>query len=111
MGAPIRVGDVVRIVAAPDLTRMHPECRAETEQVFRYLIGRYKRIRAFEWGEAVLDFRIPTEGPGHSHTVWIETWLLKRRAATPTSAGRSRRTPSRAPNGQPRSRPSRGRRR
>jgi hypothetical protein len=87
-GVALRAGDIVRVVGVPDLRRMHPDARTEIEGVFRHLVGKYKRIDGFEWGEARLDFRIRSEGPGHSHTVWIETHLLKRRA--PFRSGKQR---------------------
>jgi len=78
------VGDIVRVVGVPDLSRMHADAREETQAVFRHLLGQYKRITAFEWGDARLDFRIARGKYRGYHAVWIEPWLLKRRAGRPT---------------------------
>jgi hypothetical protein len=78
-GRRLRPGDIVRIVGVPDLSGMHHDARAETLGVFRHLLGRYKRITGFEWGEARLDFRIARGRHRGYHTVWIEPWLLKKR--------------------------------
>ena len=79
-GARLKVGDVVRIVGVPDLSRMHASGRAVSQPVFEHLVGQYKRITEFdEWGEARLDFRISRGRHRGWHTVWIEPYLLKRR--------------------------------
>lgn len=79
-GARLRVGDVVRIVGVPDLSTMQPGPRRETLRVCEYLLGRYKRIQAFgELGLVELDFRIPGEPKGSSHTLWLEPHLVRKR--------------------------------
>lgn len=77
-GAPIRVGDVVRVLRVPDLSGMRPRGRRESLAVFEHILGTYRRVAAFNslgWPE--LSFRI-LNGP-HSgfHTVWIEPELLR----------------------------------
>jgi hypothetical protein len=84
-GRRLRVGDVVRVIGVPDLSRMHADARAETQGVFQHLVGQYKRITAFEWGEARLDFRIARGRHRGYHAVWIEPWLLKKRAGRITT--------------------------
>lgn len=82
-GKPVRVGDVVRIIGAPDLAAMSPECRAESLPVFKYLIGKYKRVEEFdEFGMAWLTFKI-RKGPhvGY-HSVGIEPYFLRVRRET-----------------------------
>jgi hypothetical protein len=69
---------MVRVVGVPDLSTMDPAVRRETRAVFRHLVGQYKRISAFEWGEARLDFRIIRGRYRGYHAVWIEPWLLKK---------------------------------
>ncbi len=77
-GVRIRVGDIVRIIGAPDLAGMSPECRAESLPVFQYLIGKYKRVEEFdEYGMAWLTFKI-RKGPHTGyHSVGIEPYLLR----------------------------------
>ena len=89
-GKRIRVGDVVRVVGVPDLSTMAPTPRAESLRVFRYLVGRYKRVVAFdEQGLAELSFRIRSGRSRGDHTVWIEPHLLRvRRRQAPASAPR-----------------------
>jgi hypothetical protein len=78
-GRPLKPGDVVRIIGVPDLSKFRPDARADMEPVFGHLVGQYKRVTAFEWGEARLDFRILRGRHRGYHTVWIELYLLKRR--------------------------------
>jgi hypothetical protein len=77
-GAPVRVGDMVRVLKVPDLSGMRPRGRRESLAVFEHILGTYRRVVAFNslgWPE--LSFRI-LNGP-HSglHTVWIEPELLR----------------------------------
>ena len=77
-GARIRVGDIVRIIGAPDLAGMSPESRAESRPVFEYLIGKYKRVAEFdEWGMAWLTFKIRQGPHAGYHSVGIEPYLLR----------------------------------
>ena len=78
MGQRINKGDVVQVVGVPDLSGMTPECRAESEPVFAYLVGRFEEIVSFdEYGCAQLVFEISEgEHRGH-HSVLIEPYLLR----------------------------------
>jgi hypothetical protein len=77
-GVRIKVGDIVRIIGAPDLAGMSPECRAESLPVFEYLIGKYKRVEEFdEWGMAWLRFKIRKGPHAGDHSVGIEPYLLR----------------------------------
>jgi len=85
-GERIRVGDVVRVIGAPDLAGMSPQCRAESLPVFKYLIGKYKRVEEFdEFGMAWLRFKI-RKGPhvGY-HSVGIEPHFLRLRRSRKSS--------------------------
>lgn len=77
-GAPILVGDLVRIVGVPDLAGMSQEGLAESLPVFQHLVGKYKRVRGFDaYGCAELCF-VMRHGDGERgwHSVWIEPFLL-----------------------------------
>lgn len=77
-GQRVRVGDRVRIIGAPDLAGMSPECRAESLPVFEYLIGKYKRVEEFdEYGMAWLTFKIRKGPHAGYHSVGIEPYLLR----------------------------------
>ena len=83
-GNELRAGDIVRIIGVPDLSGMAPECREESEPVFRCLVGKYKRIVAFDTSEgmeslAELQFRMKEDDEWHTHWVWIEPFLLKKK--------------------------------
>jgi hypothetical protein len=80
-GHKIFVGDLVRIVGLPDFSQMPGRVRKESEPVFHYLKGKYKRIRSFNqigWSEIV--FRIRNGKLAGLHTVWIEPSLLRRKS-------------------------------
>jgi hypothetical protein len=49
------------------------------EDVFGHLVGQDKRITAFEWGQARLDFQIRRGRRRGYHAVWIEPHLLRKR--------------------------------
>lgn len=77
-GVRVRVGDIVRIIGAPDLAGMSPECRAESLPVFQHLIGKYKRVEEFdEFGLAWLRFKIRKGPHAGYHSVGIEPYLLR----------------------------------
>jgi hypothetical protein len=93
-GAPLHVGDVVRIVAVPDLAGMSPEVREATERVFTYLVGKYKRIAEFDdRNEAGIWFRIRRGPDAGIHWVSIEPFLLRLRRPRAGVRGESE-TPS-----------------
>jgi hypothetical protein len=76
-GRRIRVGNRVRVIGIPNLRGMSKEGRAESLPVFRYLIGKYKRIAEFdEYGLARLDFAIRRGRHRGWHGVMIEPFLL-----------------------------------
>lgn len=82
IGARLRVGDTVRVVGVPDLTRMSPACLAKSLPVFRHLVGKYKRVAEFdEQGMAWISFRIRKGLHAGLHSVGIEPWLLRKRRA------------------------------
>ena len=77
-GKKLSVGDRVRIIGAPDLSGMTKQGRAEAAPVFNYLVGKYKRIEAFDgFGCAEFAFVINHDNGERSwHSVWIEPFLL-----------------------------------
>jgi hypothetical protein len=83
-GNVLKIGDTVRVIGVPDLSGMVPECRAESEPVFRSLVGKYRKIKAFDstggvepWAE--IEFRIKTDGEWHTHWVYLEPTLLRKK--------------------------------
>jgi hypothetical protein len=77
-GERISVGDMVRVIGAPDLAGMSPECREESLPVFEHLLGKYKRVEEFdEYGLAWLRFRIRNGPHAGYHSVGIEPRLLR----------------------------------
>ncbi len=86
-GAPLHVGDTVRVIGVPDLKGMSEECRTESLRVFNHLVGSYKRIREFdEHGFAWLMFKIRRGADAGLHSVGIEPWLLKVRRTRETKS-------------------------
>jgi hypothetical protein len=73
-----KIGRAVKIIGVPALKGMSEDCRKESEPVFRYLVGKKKRIVGIdEYGCAEFEFVI-RKGPFKgSHTVWIEPEHLK----------------------------------
>ena len=83
-GNQLGLGDTVRIVGVPDLSGMAPECRGESDPVFRYLAGKYKKIVGFDTTGgaetlAELEFRLKEDGEWKTHWVWIEPALLRKK--------------------------------
>jgi hypothetical protein len=77
-GVPLRVGQTVRVIGVPDLSGMSRQVRAESLRVFRYLVGKYKRIAEFDqFGRAGLWLRIPSGRDAGRHFVVIEPELLR----------------------------------
>jgi hypothetical protein len=67
----------VRVVGVLDLSGMSKQRVAESLPVFQYLVGKYKRISAFdEYGCAQLHFFIPGGKLRGWHGVGIEPYLL-----------------------------------
>jgi hypothetical protein len=81
-GVVIRVGDIVRILQVPDLSRLPPGTRRESRPVFEHILGTYKRVLGFnELGWPELSFRIRHGPHAGLHTVWTEPELLRVRCA------------------------------
>jgi hypothetical protein len=77
-GHPIRVGDPVRVVGVPDLSGMSRAGLEESLPIFRYLLGKYKRVAEFDRnGLACLSFRIREGRHRGLHSVYIEPGLLR----------------------------------
>lgn len=77
-GRRIKVGDVVRVVAIPDLGGMAEKQRRESRPVFEYLVGKYKPVNGFnQFGLVELVFKIPAGNMSGWHSVAIEPNLLK----------------------------------
>lgn len=77
-GRRIEVGDLVRVLAVPNLSGMHPAIRKESEPVFAHIVGTYKRVIDFDkYGHIELFFRIRTGPHRGLHSVWIEPHLLR----------------------------------
>ena len=81
VGQNISIGDLVRVVGIPDLSSMPQHAQKESMAVFRYLKGKYKRIRSFNRiGWAEIEFRIREGTLAGLHTVWIEPTLIRRKS-------------------------------
>ena len=80
LGFTLSPGDLVRMVGHPDLSTATIGARREMEPVFRFLQGKYKRIKAFSHeGWAEIEFKIRSGKLSGRHTVWIEPNLLRRK--------------------------------
>ncbi len=91
MGVSLRVGDLVRILAVPDLSWANSKVLSESKHAFEHLVGRRKRIAGFnEIGWAEFEFRIRAEKSGNRHTVWIEPCLLRKVPAKSPRMGKNR---------------------
>jgi hypothetical protein len=77
IGKKIHIGDVVRVIGIPDLKGMHPSCQRESLPVFKYLVGKYKRVVGVNHGLIELFFRIRKGNHKGFHSVWIEPELLR----------------------------------
>jgi hypothetical protein len=76
-GKKIQIGDVVRVIGSPDLKGVSPSGRRESLPVFRFLVGKYKRVGGFNHGLIELSFRIKKGKHKGLHSVWIEPELLR----------------------------------
>jgi hypothetical protein len=77
-GAPLQVGEIVRVIGVPDLSGMSSHAQHESRPVFEHLVGKYKSIRGFnEFGMLELSFVI--RGKPIQHTVWLEPYLVRKR--------------------------------
>jgi len=79
-GEELRLGDYVQIVANPDFESWFREIREESEEVFRYLLGKRKRIDEIdEHGFVWFMFRIGRSHAGQTiHSTAHEPWLLQK---------------------------------
>jgi hypothetical protein len=81
-GNRLKIGDRVRVLGIPDLSRMRPKPRAECLPVFKHLLGQKKRISSFdELGNAELVCRILKGKLKGLHVVGIEPNLLRKISA------------------------------
>jgi len=79
-GSQIQIGDMVRVLASPDLSGMPSASASESMSVFNHIVGRYKKVKGFdEDGRVELVFRIRGGVLHGLHTVWIEPALLRLR--------------------------------
>src|SRR3989344_2778501 len=95
-GAPLQVGEIVRVIGVPDLSGMSTHAQHESRPVFEHLVGKYKSICGFnEFGMVELSFVI--RGKPIQHTtrcglslIWGErgSLLLTRRSSRPAYGGR-----------------------
>ena len=70
---------MVRVCAVPDLKGMSEEALKEALPAFRYAVGRKFRICRFDdYGCAGIDFVIPVGSNKGWHSIYVETWLLKK---------------------------------
>jgi hypothetical protein len=77
-GARIRKGAVVHIVGVPDLSGMSAGGIKESLPIFRYLVGKYKRVAGFNpYGFVELSFRIRKGRNRGWHSVEIEPFHLR----------------------------------
>lgn len=77
-GELLKMGDMIRVIGAPDLCGMSEDRQTESLPVFQYLVGKYKRIKKFdEHGFAWLYFEIRKGANSGLHFVAIEPYLLK----------------------------------
>jgi hypothetical protein len=75
-GVRLKVGDTVRIVGVPDLNGLP----ATSLAVFKFLVGKYKRISEFdEHGHAGIMFQIRKGRHKGMHWVALERYLLRLR--------------------------------
>lgn len=77
-GYPIEVGQRVRIVGIPNLSGMSEQALVEALPVFEHLVGKYKRVVAFDHlGLVELSFSIKSGPCKGYHIVSIEPFLLQ----------------------------------
>ena len=86
-GTKLRIGEIVRVIGIPDLGDMSPKTKREVLPVFKYLVGKYKRVAGFSQvgkiGLVELAFKI-RKGPHKGiHWVWLEPELLRVKATRP----------------------------
>jgi len=76
-GQNLQAGDLVRVLAIPDLTGMSPECVSESKPVFEHIVGKRKRIEEFDESGCVwIRFAIRSGKFRGTHSVAVEPHLL-----------------------------------
>ncbi len=79
-GRPLYVGSVVRVVGEPDLSTLPQQDDLRTADVFRHILGTYRRVADFDpRGLAELEIAIRKGPLAGLHFVRIEPHLLKLR--------------------------------
>jgi hypothetical protein len=77
-GRRIAVGDVVRVLAVPNLEGMSRHGMAESRPVFEHIVGTYKRVIGFgRYGHVELMFRIRAGRSAGLHIVELEPSLTR----------------------------------
>lgn len=83
-GTRLRDGARVRVVGAPDLSGLERAARLESEPVFRYIHGKYKRVSGIDInGMAELSFSIRKGPLSGRHRDAIESPLVRVHRAKP----------------------------
>ena len=72
------MGDWVRIVSIPDLKEMERKTSSESFQVFKFLLGKYKKVKKFDRNGLVwFWFKIRKGRHKGLHGVGIEPYHLR----------------------------------
>jgi hypothetical protein len=79
-GAPLQVGDRVRIMGLPpDSAEWPQDVKEFSLAVFEHLVGKYKRIDGFgPLGHVEINFRIAKGPKTGLHSIQIEPFLLRK---------------------------------
>ena len=78
-GQTVRKGDIVRVLGIPDLAGMRDPYRRETESVFKHITGTRQKVQGFDqFGAAILVFGIRTGPHAGTHSVAIESHLIRK---------------------------------
>ena len=82
-GRTVRKGDVVRVLGVPDLSGMRQPYRRQTEAVFMHITGTRRKVYGFDqFGSAILVFGIRSGPHAGSHSVAIESHLIRKMVGT-----------------------------
>lgn len=82
-GRTVRKGDVVRVLGVPDLSGMRQPYRRETEAVFKHITGTRRKVCGFDqFGSAILVFGIRSGPHAGTHSVAIESHLIRKMVGT-----------------------------
>ena len=78
-GQTVSKGDFVQVLGVPDLSGMRDPYRAETEAVFKHILGTQRKVENFDqFGCAILVFGIASGPHAGSHSVAIEPHLIRK---------------------------------